>query len=195
MKESSVEVMFLNDSEIIGLFFERSERAITELSAKYGALCTSVAVNILHNESDAEECVSDAYLGVWNAIPPACPDPLSAFVCRIVRNISIKRLRSNNAAKRRSGYDVCIEELAEVVTSGETAEDVFSQKELSTMIDGFIDTLGKVDRMIFVRRYWYTDSYESIAKAAGMREGAVRTRASRIRASLKRYLAKRGVDV
>ena len=185
----------MNDGDIISLFFERSERAFEELAAKYGSLCFSVAVNILGDRRDADECVSDAYLGVWNAIPPARPDPLSAFVCRIVRNISIKRLRANKAAKRSSGYDMCIDELAEVVSSGESVDDAIEQKELSAMIDGFLDTLGSVNRMIFVRRYWYMDSYAKIAKAAGMREGAVRTRASRTRTELKAYLRERGIDV
>ena len=85
----------MDDSKIIELFFERSEQAIDELSKKYGPLCKKIAFNILGNGLDSEECVNDAYLGIWNAIPPQKPDPLSTFVCKIVRNTAIKKYHSN----------------------------------------------------------------------------------------------------
>ena len=80
----------MDDKQIIRLFFERSEQAITELSQKYGALCLQLADNILNDHQDAEECVNDAYLGAWNSIPPQSPDPLRAYICRIVGNHSLK---------------------------------------------------------------------------------------------------------
>ena len=103
----------MDDEKIIELFFVRSEQAIKELDRKYGRKCHAVSYNILNNHQDAEECVNDAYLGAWNAIPPAKPDPLLAFVCKIVRNVSLKRYERNTAAKRNSRYDVSIEELGD----------------------------------------------------------------------------------
>ena len=103
----------MNDERIIDLFFERSEQAIKELDGKYGKVFHSLSFKILNNHQDAEECVNDSYLGTWNTIPPAKPNPLLAFVCKIVRNISLKRYEQNTAAKRNSRYDVALEELEE----------------------------------------------------------------------------------
>ena len=101
----------MEDCKIIDLFFDRSEEAITELAKKYGGVCYRIARNILNNSSDAEECVNDAYLGAWNSIPPREPNPLAAYLCRIVRNLSVKKYHANTAVKRNSFYDVALEEL------------------------------------------------------------------------------------
>lgn len=101
----------LDDRKIIELFFERSEQAIIELSNKYGSVCSKVAFNILNNKQDTEECVNDAYLGTWNTIPPQNPNPLLSYVCRIVRNLAIKKYHTNTATKRNSIYDVALDEL------------------------------------------------------------------------------------
>ena len=109
-------VSSLDDRKIIELFFERSEQAIIELSKKYGSVCSKVAFNILNNTQDTEECVNDAYLGTWNTIPPQNPNPLLSYVCRIVRNLAIKKYHTNTAAKRNSIYDVALDELYLPVT-------------------------------------------------------------------------------
>lgn len=80
----------IEDEKIVELFFERSEQAIQELGNKYGKVCRKLSYNIVNNMQDAEECVNDAYLGAWNAIPPEKPDPLLTYLCKIVRNISLK---------------------------------------------------------------------------------------------------------
>lgn len=103
----------MDDKQIIRLFFERSEQAITELSQKYGDLCMKIAKSILNDHQDAEECVNDAYLGAWNSIPPQSPDPLRSYICRIVRNRSLKKLRTNSAIKRGSQFEVSLSELAD----------------------------------------------------------------------------------
>lgn len=185
----------MDDSKIIDLFFERSEDAIVELSDKYGSVCMKVAMNLLDNRMDAEECVNDAYLGVWNTIPPQRPNPLAAFVCRIVRNISINRYKQNAADKRKGNYALCIEELESCVASRDSVEEEIAESELSSCIDEFLDTLSKVNRMIFVRRFWYMDAYEDIAKSSGLKEGNIRVRLSRIKTNLKLFLEKRGVLV
>ena len=183
----------MDDSSIIRLFFERSEDAIYELSRKYGRICTNLAMNILRDCRDAEECVNDAYLGVWNTVPPKRPNPLLAYVCRLVRNISLKRYRYNSAGKRGGEYDLCVEELETCVPSGENIEEAMERAELVACIDDFLDTLDRTDRMLFVRRFWYMDSYERLAELSGLREGAVRTRMSRLRSRLREYLTERGM--
>ena len=102
----------MEDERIIALLFQRSEEALRCLADKYGRVCHSMSYRILGDRRDAEECVNDAYLGVWNSVPPQRPDPLAAYLCRIVRNLSIKRYHANRAAKRHSGYDLALEELA-----------------------------------------------------------------------------------
>ena len=101
----------MDDSKIIELFFERSEQAIIELSKKYGPVFKKLALNILKSERDAEECIEDAYFGVWNTIPPQRPEHLSGYVCRVVRNTAIKKYHSNTAKKRDGEYDVALDEL------------------------------------------------------------------------------------
>ena len=119
----------MQDEQIIELFFARSERAIDEMNTKYGGLCRKLAYGMLNNAQDSEECVNDAYLGVWNAVPPARPEPLSAYVCRVVRNVSLKLLSRRGAAKRGGGYEVALQELDGCLTDGGTAEDALEARE------------------------------------------------------------------
>lgn len=183
----------MDDEKIIELFFERSEQAIKELDIKYGPMCRSVSLNILNNRLDAEECVNDAYLGAWNAIPPAKPNPLLAFVCKIVRNISLKRYEQNTAAKRNSIYDVAIDELEDCLSSSSTIEEEIEANELTEIIESFVDSLSKENRIIFMRRYWFSDSYSDIAKRVGITEKNVSVLLTRIRKELREYLKKRGI--
>ncbi len=183
----------MNDEKIIELFFERSEQAIQELDKKYGKVFHSIAYNILNNRQDSEECVNDAYWGTWNAIPPASPKPLLTFVCKIVRNLSLKRYEKNTAAKRNSRYDVAIEELENCLISNTTVEDEIEFNELTEIIENFLDTLSKENRVIFVRRYWFAEQYSDIAKRVGLTEKNVSVRLARIRKELKEYLLRREV--
>ncbi|MCI9176552.1 MAG: sigma-70 family RNA polymerase sigma factor [Lachnospiraceae bacterium] len=185
----------MEDSRIIDLFFERSEQAIAELSKKYGAVCNRVAGNILRNSLDVEECVNDAYLGAWNTIPPRRPEPLLAYLCRIVRNLSITRYHANTAAKRNSFYDAALDELEECLASAKTVETEISAKELSDLLDRFLGTLDRENRIMFVRRYWYSDPVSSIAAAFHMSSNSVSARLSRIRTKLKKFLKKEGYEV
>ena len=182
----------LVDNEIISLFLERSEQAIKELSDKYGALCGCVARNILNDDQDAEECVNDAYLGVWNTIPPQKPTRLQAYVCQIVRNLSLKKYHANAAAKRNSHYDTALDELEACLAAPVSVEDQYAAKELGRLINNFLGTLDKQTRMIFVRRYWYADSIADISAQYHMTENNVYVRLSRTRDKLKQYLKKEG---
>lgn len=183
----------MDDEKIIDLFFARSEDAILELEHKYGRVLHSLSFRILNDSQDAEECINDAYLGVWNAIPPARPRKLLAFVCRIVRNISIKRYKKNTAAKRNSHYDVAIEELDGCLVSPTSVEKEMEDRELTKIIEAFLDTLSREDRVIFIRRYWFFDTYSDIADSVGLTEKNVSVRLTRIRDKLRKYLLKKEV--
>ena len=183
----------MQDSNIIALFLQRSERAIGELARKYGAACSRTANNILGNRQDAEECVNDSYLAVWNMVPPQQPDPLIAYVLRIVRNISLKRVQHNAAAKRAGNYQECYEELSGCIASHDTPESLYNARQLTLYIEDFLSGLSSTNRYLFVRRYWYLDSARDLAKATGLTEGTVRTRLSRMRQQLKEMLLEKEV--
>lgn len=185
----------MDDEKIIELFFNRSEQAIEEVDKKYGKTCHNISYNILHNKLDAEECVNDAYLGAWNAIPPARPNPLLTYLCKIVRNLSIKRYEFNTAIKRNSTYDVAMEELESCLSSPETVESEIALKELTHIIENFLDSLSTENRVIFLRRYWFSDTYSDIAARLGMTEKNVSVRLTRIRENLRNYLTEREVLV
>ena len=185
----------MDDEKIIELFFNRSEQAIEEVDKKYGKTCHNISYNILHNKLDAEECVNDAYLGAWNAIPPARPNPLLTYHCKIVRNLSLKRYEFNTAIKRNSTYDVAMEELESCLSSPETVESEIALKELTHIIENFLDSLSTENRVIFLRRYWFSDTYSDIAARVGMTEKNVSVRLTRIREKLRNYLTEREVLV
>lgn len=183
----------MDDQSIVQLFFERSERALAELDAKYGKLCHTLSRNILNSRQDAEECVNDAYLGVWNTVPPARPDPLRAYLCKIVRNVSLKLYHRKRAEKRNSAYDVAMQELEDCLPAPNTVESELEAKELARAIEGFLDTLSGENRVIFLRRYWFSDPYADIAKRTGISEKSVSMRLVRIRKQMRQYLVEREV--
>ncbi len=185
----------MEDGQIIELFFERSEDAVGELDAKYGALCRRLSWSIVGSARDAEECVNDAYLGVWNAVPPERPSPLAAFLCKIVRNLSLKRVREGRAAKRGGACEVPIQELGDCLAGSGTAETELEARELARILGEFLDKLSGENRFIFMRRYWFCDSYEEIAGAVGLSVKNVSVRLTRLRGKLRKYLEERGVTV
>lgn len=185
----------MTDTEIINLFFERSEQAITELARKHGSAVARVARNILGNEQDTEECVNDTYLGTWNAIPPTKPSPLRTFVCKIARNLATMKYHSNTAEKRNSQYDLALDELEEYLADNSSVEEAYDAKELAEAINGFMATLSYTDRFIFTRRYWYSDPVKDIAKMADSTTNSVTVRLFRIREKLRLYLEKEGLLV
>ena len=185
----------MTDAEIINLFFERSEQAIEELAKKHGSAVASVARNILGNSQDTEECVNDTYLGTWNAIPPHKPSPLRTFVCKIARNLATKKYHSNTADKRNSQYDLALDELEEVLSDSDSVEKAYEAQELKEAINDFLATLSYSDRFIFMRRYWYSDPVQDIAKMAHSTNNSVAVRLFRIREKLRLYLEKEGLLV
>lgn len=180
----------MEDERIIELFFERSEQAINELHDKYGKVCYNLSFSILNNGLDAEECVNDSYFSAWNVIPPEKPRLLLAFICKIVRNISMKRYYEKTAVKRNSAYDITMSEVENYLLSPNNVEEEIEAKELVHIIENFLDTLTIENRVIFMRRYWFSDTYEDIARRVGITEKNVSVRLSRIRKQMKKYLTK-----
>lgn len=181
----------MEDRKLISLLFARSEQAICALQNRFGKRLLRTAYNILGTQEDAEEAVNDTYLALWNAIPPAQPDPLEGYVHRTGRNIALKKLRFLRAQKRSSQYDISIEELSSVL-SGSNLEDTLNSRELGQAIDRFLDTLSKQNRILFLRRYWFGDTVTELAKEFSMSENNISVRLSRIRNQLKTYLLKEG---
>ena len=180
-----------DDPKIIDLYWDRSENAITETAAKYGRYCTSIAYGILRSHEDAQECVSDAYLTAWNAIPPRRPADLGTYLGKITRNLSIDRLRSRSREKRGGGeVPLALEELEEVVAGSDSPENAAVRKELIASLNRFLSELTRQERYIFVRRYWYLDSLGDIAKSTGFSGSKVASTLFRLRGRLKRQLIK-----
>lgn len=180
----------MKDEMIVDLFYERSEHAISELSSKYGKLAQGICVNILHNSSDAEECVNDSLFTTWNSIPPERPASLKAYFIHIARNEALDRYRYNTSSKRNSYEDEPIDELQESLSSGCSLEKECEAGELSQAINSFLSTLKKADRQIFVSRYYLSDPIHVIAIRIGLKDSVVTLRLHRIRAKLRKYLQK-----
>ena len=140
------------ESDIIELFFARSEQGIRELDTKYGKDFHNLSYHIVGSRQDAEECVNDAYLGAWNAIPPARPNPLLTYICKIVRNISLKIYYRKEAAKRSSHYAIAMEEIEACIAAPNIVEAEIEARELARIIGEFLDTLTLENRVIFMRR-------------------------------------------
>lgn len=181
----------MEDQTIVSLLLSRAEEAIAALAEKYGKRLYSLAMNILGQHQDAEETVNDTYLEVWNSVPPKQPDPLSGFVFRIGRTTALDRFRHNLAQKRNSTYDVPLEELEACIPSKALEEQV-EVRELGRMINHFLDTQSKGNRILFVRRYWFGDSVEDIARELGIRPNTASARLLRIRNQLRQHLMREG---
>lgn len=186
----------MTDREIIGLYQIRSETAIAESDARYGAYCFAVADNILNNSEDSDECVNDTWLYAWNVIPPKCPDILKLFFAKITRNLSIDRLRKRMSQKRGKGELIlALEELEECVPGKSSVEETLDEKHLSILIDEFLRTIPKRDRQFFLRRYFFTEAVSKIAECFNVSENVVSVSLHRTRAKLKLHLEKEGFNV
>lgn len=186
----------VNDQQLVQLYWERKEAAITESSAKYGGYCSTIAYNILRTAPDTEECVNDTWLHAWNAMPPHKPLLLGAFLGKITRNLAFDRYKSLHREKRGGGSTaLALDELGECVSGREDAEGQYAAKELMDEINKFLLTLPPEKRYAFVLRYWYADSIPDIAARLHLRENQVSVSLSRTRAKLKNYLTERGYDI
>ncbi len=185
----------MDDRQIIELFFERSEQAISALSEKHGAFLTSVARGFLDDAEDVAECMNDAYLGIWNAIPPQDPDSLRGFACTVVRNCAIKRFQANRATKRYGGYEVALEEIEGIFAAAATPEEELTAKETGELINKFLSRLDPQSRILFVRRYYLGEPPAQIAADLHLTGHYVSVRLNRTREKLRSYLLKEGVVI
>ncbi len=181
----------MNDKNIVELFFQRSERGISELMKKYGRLCLKTAQGILDNREDSEECVNSACMKLWEAIPPQCPENLGGYFCTTVRNLAISDYR-----KRKTRLEQQIEdELFEIIPDTTNIERQYDADVISGYLNEFLSKQKKKNRVIFVSRYYLNYSLLDIAKSFGMSESAVKSRLFRIRTDLKKFLTERGVEL
>lgn len=186
----------MDDSEIVQLFWDRNETALSATERKHGNRCRSVAENILGSRQDAEDCVNDSYLKLWELIPPNRPRVLGAFLCRIVRNTAIDMLKARLAGKRGSGKTALMfDELEEIVSDKSSVEDTYEGKVLLERIEDFLKLEPVRERRIFILRYWYGCGLSEIAKRYGARKNTVSVILNRTRKRLKEYLEKEGYDI
>jgi len=185
----------MDDQAIIELYFARDEDAIRETNRRYGAYCRRIALNILTLREDAEECVSDTYHAAWNAMPPARPGSLRAFLGRITRNLAITRYRAQRAQKRFAGLETMLSELDECLPARQDTEGAFEQEQLAEAIAAWLRSLDADGRALFVRRYWYGDAVKTLAGACGAGENQTAQRLRRLRTGLRAALEKGGFSV
>ena len=183
----------MTDKEIIALYFKRSENAIEQTDVKYGRLCHSISIHILNDKRDSEECVNDTYLTLWNKIPPKEPNPFKAYICRVIKNLSLKKYEFNHAKKRNSEYETSLDELEECVSDGMKVSDSVEFEELKDAINMFLSELPEKKRILFLRRYWFLQPVKEIARDYGITEKNVSMRLLRLRKDLKRYLIDEGL--
>lgn len=179
------------DSQIIDLYFARDESAVIRTDEKYGRYCRAVAGRILTNRQDAEECVNDAYVGVWNAIPPKRPQNFKLFLGVITRNIALDRLDYNRARKRGDGAETAIDEFIAGIPDGKRpTDDILALREV---INDFLASLDSRTRIIFMRRYWYMCSIEEIAASFKITSANVKVILHRTRRKFAAHLKKEGL--
>lgn len=184
----------MNDEQITELLFARDESGIAAMRENYGRLLKSVAYGVLHSEQDAEECESETLLRAWNSIPPARPQRLAAYLCRITRRLALDRYDYNKAEKR-SGIVLPIDELAEFIGGGSAAEDLLTETELTRLLNEFLGAQDYNTRVIFMRRYWFGETTKEIAERLHAGESMVKSRLSRTLKRLREYLRKEGYDI
>ena len=184
----------MEDHAIIELYWERSEDAISKTAAKYGGYCYTIAYNILSNNEDAEESVNDTWLAAWNTMPPRRPKLLAAFLGKMTRYISLDRWKNRTARKRGGGeVPLVLEELEECISGEDSVEKEYLQKEFAESLNQLVENLPDVERKVFLCRYWYMDSIETIAEHFGFSESKVASMLHRTRGKLRKMLEQEGI--
>ena len=186
----------MEDSKIIDLYLNRDESAISHTADKYGSMLRSVSKRITGDAEEAEECVNDTYLEVWNRIPPSKPrDYFPAFLSRIVRNISINRCVQRERLKRKAFITELSEEMEQCIPSSDNVENRIDEMEFGRLISGFLRKQSEEKRKVFIRRYYYLDTVTQIAEEFGCSESKVKTQLFRLRNELRKYLEREGYEI
>ena len=183
----------MDDDQMIELFWSRDEAAIAQAAEKYGAYCRTIAMNVLSSREDAEECVNDTWLRVWNAIPPERPRAFRAWVGKITLRLALSRRQKNLAQKRFAGMEELLSELEECIPSNRTVEQDIAANEITRVINHWLGTLSREDRVIFVRRYWYGDAVKKLAQEGGVSPGKMAKRLFVLRGKLKAALERENI--
>jgi len=184
----------MEDDTIFDLYDRRSELAISETARKYGNYCFTIAINILHDSEDAEECVNDTYLKAWDVIPPQRPTMFRLFLGKITRNLSLNKYKMQKAKKRGGGeIELLLSELEDCIPSQALVEKIYESNLVIEIINSCLLSIDSESRIIFVRRYWYADSIQTIATQFQMSESKVKSMLFRTRKALKTYLEREGV--
>ena len=185
-----------SDETIVELYWKRDETAIKLTEDKYGRYLYAIAYRILHDNMDCEECLNDTYLGTWNRIPPARPNPLQAFLSVIMRNTAVDRYRRRMAERRiPSELTVSLEELDECLSYSTAPSEEYDRGELSRLLDGYLRSLTERQEFAFVCRYYYGDSIENIASMLDVGVATVYRDLKNVRAGLKAVLEKEGYEL
>lgn len=184
----------MEDREILDLYWQRNEQAIAQTEAAHGRKLHSLSYRILASHEDAQECVSDTYMKAWQTIPPQRPTYFFAYLAKICRFLSFGRLDWLNAAKRKAELVQLTAEM-ELCIPDRSVQDRVEGEQLGVLLNDFLGTLSRDNRIIFLRRYWYTDSVSEIARRYGMTESKVKTQLHRTRCKLREYLEKEGIRV
>jgi len=178
----------VNDNEIVELFWQRSEDALTECANIFGRYCRKIANNILGNDEDTEECVNEAWYRAWNAIPPARPTMLKSFLGKIIRNISLNRYTAAHSQKRGNGIiDIALDELADIYTPE------VDKGEITRSINELLYSEPRENADIFIKRYWYFQSVQQIAAKYDYSENKVALLLFRMRGRLRKKLESEGL--
>ena len=186
----------MNDKQIVDLYWERSESALSETANKYGRYCHFIAFNILHNNEDSEECVNDTYLRAWNSMPPHRPNMLSTFLGKITRNLSLNRYEQYTAEKRGFGQTALVlDELENCIPATADVEQIIDETALVEVLNYFLASLPKETQKVFMRRYWYLSPIKEIADEYGISESKVKMMLLRQRNNLKMLLEKEGIAI
>lgn len=185
----------MKDERIVELIYENDEQGLREAEVKYRGLCYSIAENILSLNEDREECVNDALLTLWNNIPPERPQNLCAYLSKIVKNIALKRSRSNNAWKRCANYKSAGDDLIDLIPGSSSLAEEYDAKRTGQIINQFLADQSERDRDIFVLRFWYRDSVPAISRSTGCSESLIKSLLSRMKKKLRAELEKEGIIV
>ena len=185
----------MKDEKIIELFFARDEEALRQVEEKYGALCNYVASNFLCMKEDREECVNDTLLSLWNSIPPANPENLSAYVSTIARNEAINKSRANNAWKRGGGVQTVNDEILSLIPDDKSLAEYYEARLAGKVINDFLGTLTGGERKVFILRYFFDADDRSISEQTGFSHTKIRSMLFRLRKRLAEMLGKEGIIV
>lgn len=185
----------MDNYNIVELLYAHKENGITETKNKYENLLRTISYNVLRNNEDVNECINDTYLKIWNIIPPGRPNCFKAFICKIIRQISIDKYRYNKSEKRSTNKTSSLDEINYEIVSKETVEDSYITKDLTSKINLFIESLDTESKLLFTRKYFLLESTKEISQQYNLKENYVNVKLFRIRKKLITYLKKEGYEV